>query len=200
MNPRIEKVLRLPAYQRALLLALVLALVVAGFVYLLYLPQQQSYQDLQQRHSSLESRLEQERRIAHNLPVFKAEYAKMQKQLDEALAELPNRKEIPSLLTSISALANNNGLDVLRFKPDSERAKGFYAEVPVELSLVGTFPQVTSFFFAVGQLPRIVNISNVTMDGAKSKGDHNVLSVKCLATTFRFIENSASKTPGKKRK
>jgi type IV pilus assembly protein PilO len=200
MNPRIEKVLRLPAYQRALLLALVLALVVAGFVYLLYLPQQQSYQDLQSRHGSLEARLEQERRIAHNLPVFKAEFTKMQKQLDEALAELPNKKEIPSLLTSISALANNNGLDVLRFKPDNERAKGFYAEVPVELSLVGSFPQVTSFFFAVGQLPRIVNISNVTMDGAKSKGGNNVLSVKCLATTFRFIENSASKTPGKKRK
>ena len=200
MNPRVEKVLRLPAYQRALLLVLILALVVAGFVYLLYLPQQEAYQNLQRRHGALAARLDQERRIAHNLPEFKAEYAKMQKQLDDALAELPNKKEIPTLLTSISALANNSGLDVLRFKPDNEREKGFYAEVPVELSLVGTFPQVTSFFFAVGQLPRIVNISNVTMDGAKSQGGRNLLSVKCLATTFRFIEKTATSKPGNKRK
>lgn len=194
MNPRVEKLLRLPAYQRALLLVLALGLVVVAFVYLLYLPQQQTYQDLQRRHNSLENRLAQERRIARNLPEFKAEYARMQQKLKDALAELPNKREIPSLLTSISSLANDNGLDVLRFKPDKERPKGFYAEVPVELNLVGTFPQVTSFFFAVGQLPRIVNISNVSMSGGKSNksNDHNLLSVKCLATTFRFLEKSAT--------
>ncbi|HKK01123.1 MAG TPA: type 4a pilus biogenesis protein PilO [Desulfuromonadales bacterium] len=178
-----------------MLLVLALGLVVVAFVYLLYLPQQQAYQDLQRRHNSLETRLAQERRIARNLPEFKAEYAKMQQKLHAALAELPNQREIPSLLTSISSLANDNGLDVLRFKPDKERSKGFYAEVPVELNLVGTFPQVTSFFFAVGQLPRIVNISNVSMGGGKSKSsdDRNLLSVKCLATTFRFLEKSATK-------
>ena len=199
MNPQVEKVLRLPAYQRVLLLCLVLALVVAGFVYLLYLPQQQAYQDLQRRYDTQESRLEQDRRIAQNLPMFKAEYEKMQKQLNAALAELPNSKEIPSLLTSISSLAKDNGLAVQRFKPGNERPRGFYAEVPVDLNLVGTFTEVTSFFYAVGQLPRIVNISNVTMGGAKNEGGNTLLTVSCLATTFRFLEESAAKAPGKRK-
>ncbi|BCA80199.1 type 4a pilus biogenesis protein PilO [Desulfuromonas sp. AOP6] len=196
MNPRVEKLLKLPLYQRILILAGLVAIVVALFVYSLYLPKQEELRNLQKKSASLESKLQEDRRIANNLPKFKAEFEKMSEQLQAALTQLPNQKEIPSLLSSIASLANDQGLEVLRFKPGKEVSRGFYADVPVELKLVGSFHQVASFFYEVGQLPRIVNIGNVKL----SAGKGNLLSVDCMATTFRFVDQPAAQSDKKKRK
>ncbi|AMV71819.1 type 4a pilus biogenesis protein PilO [Desulfuromonas carbonis] len=199
MNPRVEWFLRRPAYQRALMILAVMLLVVAAFVFLLYLPKDEEYSSLQQESEKVLAKLQEDRRIAANLPRFKAEYEKMKLQLDQALTELPNEKEIPSLLTTIATLAKENGLNVLRFKPGGERPQGFYAEVPVDLKLVGTFHQIAKFFYDVGDLPRIVNIGKVAMTlgrGGASAGAE--LSVDCLAVTFRFLEGSAPAAPAKK--
>jgi len=193
MNPRVEKFLKLPAYQRGLALCLILLLVVGGFVYFLYLPKHAEYQQLVKTGDDLQRKLEQDRRIARDLPKFEAEYQRMQEQLAEALTQLPNEKEIPTLLTNIAGLAKDQGLDVLLFKPRGEAPKGFYAEVPVELKLTGSFHQVALFFQSVGELPRIVNMGNLTMGGAKTADGRTTLTVDCLATTFRFIESAPAK-------
>jgi type IV pilus assembly protein PilO len=198
MNPRIEWILRRPAYQRALMLLVLMVLVAVAFFFLLYQPMQEEYSQLQKRRDSLAAKLREDQSIAADLPRFKAEYEKMQKQLEQALTELPNEKEIPTLLTTIASLAKDNGLDVLRFKPGGEKPQGFYARVPVDLKLVGSYHQVAQFFYDVGHLPRIVNISDVTMGSARSSGGSTALSVDCLATTFRFLENSGKGKKGKR--
>lgn len=190
MNPRLEKILKLPPYQRCLILVGLLLAIAGAFVYLFYLPQKDELGKLRIKEASLQARLGESQRIARNLPKFKAEYEKMQGRLNEALSELPNAKEIPTLLTSISSLAKENGLDILRFKPDGERPRGFYAEVPVELKLTGSYNQVALFFQSVGNLPRIVNIGNLSLGSPKRGDNGTTLSVNCLATTFRFLEKS----------
>ena len=191
MNPRVEWVLKRPRYQRVLMLMSVLAIIVGLFVWLMLLPKQEEYTVLISQRASLQLKLDSDRRIAANLPTFKAEYENMLAQLDQALTELPNGREIPKLLTSISSRAKGSGLEVLSFRPGSEVPKGFYAEVPVSLKVKGTFHQVANFFYAVGTLPRIVNINNVKIGVKNSQNTGaNTLSVDCLATTFRFIENA----------
>jgi type IV pilus assembly protein PilO len=169
----------------------IMVLIVVAFVFLLYLPKQEEYSASQEQNEKLTAKLREDQAIAADLPRFKAEYEKMNKQLEQALKELPNEKEIPTLLTTISSLAKESGLDVLRFKPGNEIPQGFYAQVPVDLKLVGSYHQVASFFYSVGDLPRIVNISNVKLGGPKASPGGILLSVDCLATTFRFLENPA---------
>ncbi|BCR04681.1 type IV pilus assembly protein PilO [Desulfuromonas versatilis] len=193
MNPRLEKVLKLPAYQRILILVGIMLLIAGLFVYLVYLPMGEEYSQLQERNRTLEAKLQEDRRIANNLPKFRAEYEKMKEQLDAALSELPNEKEIPTLLTSIASLAKENGLDVLKFQPNSEVSKGFYAEVPVTLRLAGSYHEVGLFSDAISRLPRIVNLNNLSLSTPKSEDGRTQLSVDVLATTFRFIEGSTSK-------
>lgn len=188
MNPRLEKVLKLPVYQRVLILCALVLVLVGGFFYFLYVPKQEELASLEKKDQQLQARLIEDRRIAADLPRFRAEYEKMQEQLTAALTELPNEREIPTLLTSVASLARDNGLDVLRFKPGSEQRKGFYAEVPVELKLQGSYHDAALFFQAVSNLSRIVNINNLSMGNAKAGEGRTVLSVDCLATTFRFIE------------
>ena len=57
-----------------------------------------------------------------------------------------------------------------------------------------------NFFIAVGNLPRIVNISNVVFSDMKNVGGRMVMKVTCLATTFRFLEKKETKDEKKGKK
>ncbi len=189
MDPRVESFLRRPVYQRVLVLVLLMGLVVAGFYYGLYQGQLEELANLDRRLGSLHSKLAENQRIAANLPKFRAEYERLQTQLNAALSELPDKKEIPKLLRNIGKLASEQGLDVLQFRPSGEVNKGFYAEVPVNLKLRGSYHDVALFFDAVSRLPRIVNIGQLNMAQPRDTAGRTTLSVDCRATTFRFVDS-----------
>lgn len=189
MNSRVEKVLNLPAYQRVLIVLIVMALLIAGFYFLFYQAQLEQHDSLIKKRDAARVKLEKNQKIADNLPVYRAEYEKMQAKLDEALGELPLQKEIPGLLISIGDMAKDKGLEILRFKPSAEVAKGFYAEVPVALKLAGSYHQVAAFFDAVSKMERIVNIQGLTLGGAKDVKGKTTLKIDCRAITFRFVEH-----------
>ena len=193
MDPQIEKILKLPTRQKVALLALVLILEGVALFYALYQPRMKEYAALQTKVEELDRQIQENTRIANNLPRFKAEYEQLKQDLDAALTELPNQKEIPSLLTSISSAGRSAGLEFLLFRPKPEVPKDFYAEVPVDIAVSGTFYNVADFFVAVGKLPRIVNINNVSFSDIKSNGGRTTLKVNCLATTFRFLDKKETK-------
>lgn len=197
MNSRVEKVLNLPAYQRMLIVLIIMALLIAGFYYLIYQAQLDKHVSLVSQRDAAQIKLQKNQKIANNLAVYRAEYEKMQIQLEEALGELPLQREIPGLLISIGDLAKEKGLEVLRFKPATEVPQGFYAEVPVTLKLSGSYHQVAAFFDAVSKMERIVNIQDLTLGGAKDIKGKTTLGIDCNAITFRFVENPPVKQ-GKK--
>ncbi|MFK5927215.1 MAG: type 4a pilus biogenesis protein PilO [Desulfuromusa sp.] len=202
MNSRVENVLNLPAYQRTLIVLIVMAVLAAGFYFLLYKTQLEEHGNLITKRDAAQVQLQKNQKIANNLAVYRAEYEKMQVKLDEALGELPLKKEIPNLLTSIGDLAKEMGLEILRFKPAAETIKGFYAEVPVTLKLAGSYHQTATFFDAVSKMERIVNIQGLTLGGAKDVDGKTTLGVDCSAITFRFVENpapQAAKKGGKRK-
>ena len=200
MNPQIEKFLKLPLYQRVLVLVILLALLAGTFVYFIYIPAQEQLDKKQARNNKLLIELQESRRIANNLPRFKAEYEAMKKQLDLALNELPNKKEIPSLLKNIAGLARDNGLEVLQFKPGNESTKNFYAEVPVSLDLKGSYHQMALFCQSVANMARIVNIKDLKLDKPKQVDGDTILSISCRAVTYRFVETANKPANEKKGK
>lgn len=189
MNPKLEKILKLPLYKRVAILAVLVALLVGACVWFLIFPEYEKLGEMDQQLSRLEADLIQKQRIANNLPKFKAEFLKLEEQLKAALTQLPNKKEIPSLLTNIATIARDNGLDVISFSPKGEVSKGFYAEVPNSVDLLGTYHQIAEFAQAVSKLSRIVNLSDLELSGPKIEGDMAILKIKCNVTTFRFVEN-----------
>jgi len=129
-----------------------------------------------------------------------ADLAKFEKELEEATAAfketsalLPQDKEIPKLLKDISALGRSAGLDFLTFRPKAEVPKDFYADVPVDIIISGSYFSVANFFAAVANLPRIVNITNVAFSDIKSVNNRMMTKVTCLATTFRFLDKKEIK-------
>jgi type IV pilus assembly protein PilO len=201
MDPQIEKVLKLPTKQKILILVLVVALEAAALVWFLYIPKHKEFQGLKAELAKLNTEIEDKTRIANNLPKLQKEYDQLNVELIQALTELPNSKEIPSLLTSITSNGKKAGLDFLAFKPKPEVLKDFYAEVPVDIIVSGSYFNVANFFAAVSGLPRIVNITNVVFSDIKNVNNRMMTKVTCLATTFRFLDKKEikdDKKPAKK--
>jgi type IV pilus assembly protein PilO len=188
MNPKVEKLLKLPLYQRLIMLAVFAVLVMGAFVWFVWLPEYDKLEGMDKDIARLEADYIQKKQIADNLPKFKAEFAKMEKLLEAALTQLPNKKEIPTLLTNLATLARDSGLEVVTFTPRGEANKGFYAEVPASLDLVGSYHQLAEFAQAVGGLSRIVNLSDLSLTAPSVAGGRATLRIKCKVTTFRFVE------------
>ncbi len=193
MDPNVEKILKLPTKQKILILALVSIIEASALVWFLYLPKVKELSGLNAQLATLQSEINEKNRIANNLPKLKFEYEQLNRELALALTELPNSKEIPSLLTSITTLGKNAGLDFLTFRPKGEVPKDFYADVPVDILVSGSYFSVANFFAAVASLPRIVNITNVTFSDIKSVNNRMMTKVTCLATTFRFLDKKEIK-------
>lgn len=189
----VESIKKLPQKQKAYLLIGVLVGVAALYWYFIYSPKSAELAELTANLEKLQADLNESKAITADLPKFKEEVARLNAELKKALLELPDRKEIPSLLTNISNLGSGSGLEFIRFKPLSEVPSGFYAKVPVEINVKGTFYEVASFFDKVAKLPRIVNITEANMSGAKEEKGRFVLTTSCLATTYRFIEGESGK-------
>lgn len=193
MDPRVDKLLKLPLKEKIALLVLLSLLLGAALAWFLVVPKQKQYKELQVKVADLHKKLDEDRRIAADLPRFKKEYEQLTLDLQRALTELPNQKEIPTLLTSITGAGKAAGLDFLVFRPKPEEPKEFYAAVPVDIVVSGSYYQVANFFSAVGNLPRIVNISNVAVADIKQGGGRTTMKINCLATTFRFLDKSEIK-------
>jgi type IV pilus assembly protein PilO len=199
MDPRVEKVFKLPVKQKLLMLLAILILAGAGFYFGIFSPRQDEYKQLKGKLAGLQNEVAEKQRIANNLPKLKREFEELKQELQNALTELPNQKEIPTLLTSITSAGKAAGLDFLIFRPRAEEPKDFYASVPVDISVAGTFFEVANFFVSVGNLPRIVNISNVSFVDIRESGGRNMVRVNCLATTFRFLDKKEIPNDAKKK-
>ena len=104
-------------------------------------------------------------------------------------------------------LAIDIGLEVIKFSPQREAIKDFYASVPVSIELEGTFHQLATFFDEVGRLSRIVNIDSITIDIITETKTEVIIRATCKATTFRYLteeerakSSSKSKKGGKKKR
>lgn len=131
--------------------------------------------------------------LERRLPEFEKKIAELDGQLIMIRRQLPEKKEIPDLLDQISNLGAQSGLQFQLFKPLPEAEKDFYAEVPVDLNIMGSFHNVVDFFDKVAHMPRIVTITNIEivksgnkMRGARTKG--TLVEARCKAVTFRFLE------------
>jgi len=130
---------------------------------------------------------------AANLSRLRKDLQRLDAELKKAIAQLPEKKEIPELLSSISSKAQQSGLDVLLFRPRPESYQEFYAEVPVDITVKGNFHNTVNFFDDVGRMDRLVNIDNIGFKNPTVSGDSVVLETTSVATAFRFLDEAERK-------
>jgi len=179
---------KLPRYQKGLIIGVAFVILIGLYVYLMFMPKQVELDGLQKKLSGLQTKLSQSKAVASDLPRFEAEFAELKEKLALALIPLPSSDEIPKLLKDMESLGNDAGIRFQSLKLLDDIPKGFYAEVPVDLKLAGGYHDMGVFFDKLSHLPRIVNISKVSIGSPKNVGGKIELAISCRATTFKFLE------------
>lgn len=192
----VDSILGLPTSKKVLILIGILGLIAGMYIYLFFIPLQDNLKALRGELDKLLKELNEGKMITKDLEKFKSQVEQMNVELADALTQLPNEKEIPEILKSISRLGKESNLEFTLFKPKPEEPQQFYAKVPIDLVMVGRYHDIGLFFDKIGKLPRIINVVDFNMsrlkDGKGREKDPEILiRTSCLITTYRFIEKKA---------
>jgi type IV pilus assembly protein PilO len=173
----------------AIFVVLIIAPVVA-FYFLHFTAKTEQIEGLKGQAVKLRKEIAGAKARAAKLEEHLAEMEETQRLFAEASVLLPQKKEIPSLLTNISALGTNSGLNMNTFRPGGERKKEFYAEIPVSLSVRGPYHNIGTFLYEVSKLDRIVSAINISLGSGKTERGELLLGSNISLITYRFLEQS----------
>ncbi|MBF0370712.1 MAG: type 4a pilus biogenesis protein PilO [Magnetococcales bacterium] len=165
----------------------VIIAIAAGYWYFLYQGHQEALDKLNTELKEQELKINTKKRMLTKLPELRKELEDLKEKEIIALRELPTTNEIPALLTNISHAGHAQGLEFQLFAPRKEEERDFYAEVPVDLKFIGSYHDSALFMNQVAQLPRIVNVSDISMIPGGGTASSNLTTV-AKATTYRYLE------------
>ena len=115
--------------------------------------------------------------------------------------QLPNQTEVAALLVDISQTGLASGLEFELFKPLAENRKDFYADLPIEIKVKGSYHEFGNFVSGIAALPRIVTLHNINISPLQQKDAEGKLLMSATAKTYRYLdeeEASSQKKPKRK--
>ncbi|HKJ88775.1 MAG TPA: type 4a pilus biogenesis protein PilO [Gammaproteobacteria bacterium] len=179
----LDNFLRAPDWVKAVILLGAVALIGGLFWWFVYVPHHKAVDRMERKVETLKTQYLRKKRQVANLPALRKEYNTLQKRMDQALKQLPDRSEVASLLVDVTRAGRSEGLSFQLFRPGEEKPQDFYAVLPVEVEVHGTYNAMGRFLAATASLPRIVNIGDIRL--SRSKG--GTLVMKGQAKTFRYL-------------
>lgn len=193
MNQLLDNILDRPIAQKIGILVATIILLAALYYSFLHVPGSDRIANLADSVEIARNEKTVKAQKAANLSQLRKDLQQLDAELKKAVAQLPDKREVADLLSSISAKAQQAGLVIVLFRPRAENYQEFYAEVPVDISVRGNFHNTVNFFDEVGRLNRLVNIDNIGFKNPAVAGDNVVLETTSVATAFRFLDEPERK-------
>jgi type IV pilus assembly protein PilO len=182
--------------------AILLSLAVAGVWY--YLDTGAQLDQLSAEQSSemdLRANFERKQTKAANLAEYKDQLREIERTFGSLLKQLPNKTQVPELLVEVSQTGLASGLEFELFKPGAEVIQEFYAELPIEVRVLGTYVDFGVFVSGLASLPRIVTVHDIKITPHRAaapvgqKTEKLPLTMSALVRTYRYLEED--ETPQK---
>ncbi len=124
---------------------------------------------------------------AVNLDLYSQQLNEIDRSFGALLKQLPNKAEVESLLIEINQSGMGRGLQFELFRPGAEVVKDFYAELPINVRLTGTYHDFGAFAGDIGRLSRIVTLNNISITTNPQTKD-GTLVLDAVTKTFRYLD------------
>lgn len=167
----------------AILLALFLLILLGGW-WFFWDEQLVSLENKQQTELKLRDEFIAKKKLAVNLDLYVQRLNEIDRSFGALLKQLPNKSEVEALLVEINQAGMGRGLQFELFKPGAEQVKDFYAELPINVRLTGSYHDFGAFAGDIGKLSRIVTLNNIAIAQGKDGG----LVMDAITKTFRYLD------------
>jgi type IV pilus assembly protein PilO len=126
------------------------------------------------------------KKVAVNLDLHRQQLREIDTQFGALLRQLPDKSQMDALLVDINQAGLGRGLQFELFRPAAaDTVREFYAELPIQVRVTGTYHDMGAFASDVGQLSRIVTLNDVSLNAAKD----GTLTMDATARTFRYFND-----------
>jgi type IV pilus assembly protein PilO len=122
---------------------------------------------------------------AANLDAYKDQMQEMEVSFGALLKQLPSDTEVPGLLEDITRTGLGSGLEFEEIKLLPEAAQQFYIELPIKITVAGSYHDLATFVSGVASLPRIVTLHDFNLVPV-SADTSSKLRMSILAKTYRY--------------
>lgn len=117
----------------------------------------------------------------------KSVYEDQMNQLDTTIellaAAMPSSSEVPEILEDITMAANRFGLVTAMVTPQAAVTSDLYVELPLKITISGSYQQLMGFLSALTQLNRFFSLHDFTVTASKA----GTLDLVFLAKTYRLL-------------
>jgi type IV pilus assembly protein PilO len=173
-----------PRYPRVTaLLGLLIGLLLAGW-WFDWSAQLEELDTKQKQEATLKDEFLSKKKQSVNLEEYRKQLAEIDRSFGTLLKQLPNKEGMESLLIDINQAGLGRGLQFELFRPGNETPKDFYAELPIQLRVTGSYHDLGQFAGDVAKLSRIVTLTDLSL----SAGQGGVLNLDAVATTYRYLD------------
>ena len=185
LNPRDIGIWPLAAKFAAVVLLFLVLMALAA--YFGWSPQYDDLESKAKQEVTLRQEYTSKKSQAINLDLYIQQLKEVEQQFGTLLRQLPSKSEMDALLSDINQAGLGRGLQFELFKPSSERLQDFYAEMPVDLRVTGSYHDIAAFASDVSQLSRIVTLNDIAIVNKDPKD--TVLTMEAVAKTFRYLDD-----------
>lgn len=166
-------------------LFLILLIIVGGGYWFDWSKQWATLTAAREKETALRKEFIEKKTQAINLDAYTKQLRDIEQSFGAMLKQLPNKAEMPALLSDINQAGLGRGLQFDLFRPsDREASYDFYAEQPIAIRVSGNYHDIGAFASDVAQLPRIVTLNNVSLATDKD----GKLVMDAVARTFRYLD------------
>jgi type IV pilus assembly protein PilO len=166
-----------------LLLALI-AIVVASY-FLDWQAQLEAIEGAQKKELALRDTFLDKKRQAIDLDAYLRQKDDIEKSFGTLLKQLPGKSEMEALLTDINQAGLGRGLQFELFRPaTAESVSEFYAELPINIRVTGSYHDMGAFASDISKLSRIVLLNDVALTQAKD----GQIAMDAVAKTYRYLD------------
>jgi type IV pilus assembly protein PilO len=179
----------LPRYAKvaiAVVPSIIIALVVVIFF---IMPKQKEIKTLNDKIDNQNNQIAASQSKVARLDVLMKENEQLLKRLNELKEQLPEEKEISNLLKQVSDICTESGLELKSWRPGqrTKHSSGIVYEIPVSVSVTGTYHDFGTFLGNLTKLNRIVNVKNIQIGSPHMAGGRDVLQITFTASTFSAV-------------
>jgi type IV pilus assembly protein PilO len=174
-----------PPLPKALLLLVLLIGILVGAYFLDWSDQIEQLEAGRTQETKLKEEYKNKKQQSINLDLYRQQLREIDSSLGALLKQLPKRSEMDALLVDINQAGLGRGLQFELFKPAAaESARDFYAELPIQLKVIGNYHDIGAFASDIGALSRIVTLNDIALAGSKDGS----LVMDATAKTFRYLD------------
>jgi type IV pilus assembly protein PilO len=172
----------------------IIVLLTGGYYYFFYSDMLDEQAQLEKDRNRLEKEKKDYEKRKQEYLAFRNEVNALLEEQKELLRVLPKKDDIEQFIENVQAQIELSGLSKVASVREAAQPVEMYVKIPIRMSLTGSYHQVNHFFKQIGELKRIVNIEDLSLDPVTPQtplDQVNQLKANFVATTFMFTDKGA---------